>query len=95
MGEKININTKQEQVQILTTTPKSWPIRRTCQAFEVSEHLVRKARKLWREKGLLAKPDAKKGQQISQNIKDKGLKLYQLDDFTRLCPGKKILSLRF
>ena len=29
------------------------------------------------------------GQQIPQNVKDKVLELYQLDDFTRLCPGKK------
>ena len=41
------------------------------------------------EKGILAKPDAKKGQQIPQNVKDKILEFYQLDDFTRLFPGKK------
>ena len=88
--EKINISSKQEQVQILTTiTPESWSIRKTCQEFEVSEHLVRKARKLQCEKGLLAKPDAKKGQQIPQNVKDEVLEFYQIDDFTRLCPGKK------
>ena len=86
---KINISSKQEQVQILTITPESWSIRRTCQEFEVSEHLVRKARKLWCEKGILAKPDAKKGQQIPQNVKGKVIKFYQLDDFSRLCPGKK------
>ena len=65
------------------------PIRKTCQEFEAYEHLLRKARKLWREKGLLAKPDAEKGQQIPQNVKDKRLEFYQLDYFTRLCPGKK------
>ena len=36
MKEKINISTKHEQVQILTITPESWSIRRTCQEFEVS-----------------------------------------------------------
>ena len=26
---------------------------------------------------------------MPQNVKDKVLEFYQLDDFTRLCPGKK------
>ena len=77
--KKDNINTK----------PKRQPIRKTYQEFEVSEHLVRKARKLWREKGLLAKPDIKKGQQILQNVKGKGLEFYKLDDSNRLCPVNK------
>ena len=89
MRENINISSKPEQVQILTITPEGWSIRRTCQEFEVSEHLVRKARKLQCEKGILAKPDAKKGHQIPQNVKDKVLEFYHLDDVTRLCPGKK------
>ena len=31
----------------------------------------------------------KGAEQISQNVKDKVLEFYQLNDFTRLCPGKK------
>ena len=89
MREKIDISSKPEQVQILTITPESWSIRRTGQEFKVSEHLVRKARKLRCEKGILGKPDAKKGQQIPQSVKDKVLEFDQLDDFTWLRPGKK------
>ena len=48
------------------------------------KHLDRKDKKLWCEKGLLAKPDAKKGQQIPQNVKDKELEFYHLDDFTTI-----------
>ena len=87
---KINISSKQEQVQILTITPESWSIRRTCQEFKVSEHLVKKARKLWCKKGLLAKPDAKKGAENSTKCEGyEVFEIYQLDDFTRLGPGKK------
>ena len=93
MSEKINISSKLEEVQILAITPEIWSIRKTCQEFEVSEHLFRKDRKLSCEKGILAKPDAKKGQQIRQNVKDKVLEFYQLDEFTKLCPGKKCFSL--
>ena len=39
MREKIDISSKPEQVQILTITPESLSIRRTCQEFEPSEHL--------------------------------------------------------
>ena len=77
-------SSKQEQVQILAITPKRWSIRRTCQEFEVYEHSVRKARKLWCKKWLLAKADAKKGQQTPQNVKEKVLEFHQLDDFTGL-----------
>ena len=68
---------KQEQVQILTITPESLSIRRTYQQFEVSEHLVRKARKLWR-----TKPDAQRGHPIPQNEKNKVVEFYQLHGFT-------------
>ena len=53
---------------MLIITPESWFIKGTCQEFEISEHLLRK---LHCEKGLFAKPDVKKGQQIPQNVKDK------------------------
>ena len=93
MKEKIKIRTKHEQVQILTITPESWSIRKTCQEFEVSKHLVRQGRKLCCKKRLLAKPDNKKGQQIPQIVKDKELEFYQLDDSARLCPVvKNVLS---
>ena len=70
---------KQEQVQILTITSESLSIRKTCQQFEVSEHLVRKARKLWH-----TKPDAQsqRGNQIPQNEKNKVVEFYQLHGFT-------------
>ena len=46
MREKINISSKQEQVQILTITPERWSIWKTSIIVEVSEHLVRKTRRL-------------------------------------------------
>ena len=58
---KNKTSSKPEQRQILTITPECWSIKRTCQEFDFSEHLVRKARKLQCEKGILAKPDAKRG----------------------------------
>ena len=62
MREKWKLATNKKQVLILTIAPEKWFIKRICQEFEVSEHLVRKAKKLRNEKGSRAKPDAKKGQ---------------------------------
>lgn len=62
MRVKWKLATNKKQVLILTITPEKWFIERICQEFEVSEHLVRKAKKLRNEKGSRAKPDAKKGQ---------------------------------
>lgn len=80
---------KEEKVQLLTLTPDSWSIEKTCKTFLVSEHLVRKARKLKNEKGILAKPEAKKGQPLEDTVKQKVIELYESDEFTRQCPGKK------
>ena len=60
---KINISSKQEQVQILTITPESWSIRRTCQEFKVSENCGVK-------RDYLLNQMPKKGQKIPQNVKD-------------------------
>ena len=62
MREKWKLATNKKQVLILTIAPEKWFIKRICQEFEVSEQLVRKAKKLRYEKRPLAKPDAKKGQ---------------------------------
>ena len=42
--------------------------------------------------GILAKPDAKKGQTLKDDVKEKVQEIYESDKFTRLCPGKRILS---
>ena len=39
--------------------------------------------------GLLAKPDAKKGQPLKDDVKEKVQEIYESEEFTRLCPGKK------
>ena len=44
------------------------------------------------EKGLLAKADVKKGQQIPENLRDWEHDFYPSNDFTTMCPVKKILS---
>ena len=41
---------------MLTLAPKDWTIQKTMEFFNVSEHAVKQARKLKKEKGILATP---------------------------------------
>ena len=83
------VSTRQDQIKILTLVPESWTISKTCDEFAVSEHLVKKARKLKNIKGILAVPEQKKENSISEDIKRKGVSVYESDEYSRLCPGKK------
>ena len=42
-------------------TPENWTIEKTIKEFEVSKYLVKKARSLEKELGILAEPKAKTG----------------------------------
>ena len=89
MKEKMVVSTRQDQIKILTLVPESWTISKTCNEFAVSKHLVKKARKLKATKGILADPEQKKGNSISEDIKRKVVSVYESDEYSRLCPGKK------
>ena len=65
MKEKIKITNFNETVQILTMTPESWSREYAANYFDVSEHLVRKARNLKSEKGILSFPDKKVGRSVA------------------------------
>ena len=47
-------------------TPESWTIEKTMKEFEVSKYLVKKARSLKRELGILAETKAKTGKVLPQ-----------------------------
>ena len=69
--------------------PSSWSISKTCNEFDVSEYLVKKARKLKNSKGILAEPEKKKGNVLNDETKLKVLEIFESDEFSRMCPGKK------
>ena len=57
--EKLLVSSWNEKVKLLTLTPESWTIEKTMKEFEVSKYLVKKARSLKKELGILAEPKAK------------------------------------
>ena len=50
----------------MTLTPESWTIEKTMKEFEVSKYLVKKARSLKKELGILAETKAKTGKVLPQ-----------------------------
>lgn len=71
--------------------PESWSISKTCNEFDVSQYLVKKARKLQNFEVILAVPEKKKkkGNMQSDEIKLTDLKIFESGEFSRLFPGKK------
>ena len=61
LKEKIICPGYREKIQILTLAPDSWPRAKVAEFFGVSEYLVRTARSVKKEKGILAIPESKKG----------------------------------
>lgn len=60
--EKCKVSSRKEKIQLLTLVPDSWSKQKTQKIFGVSEYLVRRARLLKKEKGILSDPDRKLGQ---------------------------------
>ena len=90
LADKTNsVETSRAKIQILTLSPPNWSIKATAQYFNVSEYLVRTARKLAAEKGILTFPDPKKGHGLSNTTVGLIHQFYHDDEFTRLMPGQK------
>ena len=64
--EKLLVSSWNEKVKLLTLTPESWTIEKTMKEFEVSKYLVKKARSLKKELGILAEPKAKTDKVLPQ-----------------------------
>ena len=60
LKDKLKMNSTREKVKILTLA-----ISKTCNKFDVSKYLVKEVRKLKNSKGILAEPEKKKGNVLS------------------------------
>ena len=52
--KKMTLASKQERIQLLSIVPEDWSIQKTVEFFGVTEYSVKLARKLKKEKGILA-----------------------------------------
>ena len=86
---KIQISPRQEKIKLLTLAPESWTKKKTQEVFGVSDRMVKRARQLKRDKGILASPDHKRGKTVNGDVKQRIHDFYQSDEYSRMCPGKK------
>ena len=88
--EKLNENSLKtsQKVQILKMGP-DWLRADVAEYFNVSEYMVCEARKLGREKGILALPEPKRGKCLSKEVEDLVKLFYEDDEYLRMMPGAK------
>jgi hypothetical protein len=78
-----------EKVQVLTVLPKSWSIKKIQTEFQATNYMVRQAKSLVENKGILSTPDQKAGRTLSENVVDRVREFYCSDLISRLMPGMK------
>jgi len=81
---------RSQKVQILTLVPESSSQKKVATEFQVTEYMVKQARKLKREKGILAIPDPKKGNTLSENTVKLVTDFYQSDENSKVLPRAKV-----
>lgn len=90
LREKISkAETPKEKIKLLTLTPESYTIEKTTKEFNVTTFMVKQARKLKEERGILAEPADKKGRCLAQTTIDRVREFFESDEFSRMCPGIK------
>ena len=86
---------RSEKVQILTILPKSWSVQRVCEEFSASDYMVRRAKELVKQKGILSMPDIRKGHSLSSETCELVQSFYEDDEVSRMMPGiKDFVSVR-
>ena len=80
---------RSEKVQILTVLPQSWSIRRVQGEFGASDYMIRKAKDLVKEKGILSTPNPKLGNPLAQHKTELVWKFYESDEVSRMMPRRK------
>lgn len=91
LREKYDISTTtNEKYMVLTSVPKSRPVRKIQDEFGVSYYMANRAKQIQKEKGIMSTPNTKLGSTIlHQEIALLVQKFYEVDDISRVCPGKR------
>ena len=90
LKEKFQSTTNRaDKLQVLTVLPKSWSIRKIEKEFGATNYMVRKAKQLVLEKGVLSSPNPKPGHSLPQHTVDVVTNFYESDEVSRMMPGKK------
>ena len=90
LKEKIESTTKRsEKVLVVMVLQKSWTIRKVQEEFGASNYMVRKAKELVKEKGILSTPNPEPGHTLPTETIDLAWSFYKCDEVSRMMPGCK------
>jgi hypothetical protein len=76
-----------EKVQVLTLLPSQWSRKFISEEFSASDKLIRTARTLQSDKGILALPEKKTVKRVQDRVVENVLKFYFDDENSRCLPG--------
>ena len=90
LKEKFHSTTERSvQVQVLTVLPMNWSIEKIQVEFGASNFMVRKAKQLVKDKGILSSPDPRPGRTLARRTVDLVVAFYESDSSSRMMRGKK------
>ena len=82
-------HTREERIQLLTLIPEHWSRERAVSFFNVTEYMVRTARNVKKEKGILGIPDSIYRHGQSDELLARVKSFYEEDQISCMCVGKK------
>ena len=83
------LKSTKSKIQLMTLLPTDWPISKVLEIFPVTQYVVKEARKIVKEKGVLVLPDKKKGKVLPDDTLKAVDSFYHDDEYSREMPGKK------
>ena len=89
MKVKFEVSCRREKIQILTLIPSSLSVQKASNIFQVPVCMVRKAREIREEKGILGMPDKVTGMKIKKVLLNAVQSFYCSDENSQQLPGKK------
>ena len=82
-------HTREERIQFLTLISEYWSRERAVSFFNVIEYMVRTARNVTTEKGILEIPDSIHRHGLSDELLARVKSFYEEDQISQMCAGKK------
>ena len=80
---------REERIQFLTLISEYWSRERAVSFFNVTEYMVRTARNVTKEKGILEIPDSIHRHGLSDQLLGRVKSFYEEDQISQMCAGKK------
>ena len=79
---------REERIQLLTLIPEHWSRERAVSFFNITEYMVRTARNVKKEKGILEIPDSIHRYGLSDELLARVKSFYEEDQISCMCPRK-------